>query len=601
MATSTQQIQAMIDLAKSLYNAKGSTKRDLEQCESLFLRVLDSYQTLYGNRAEVVGWTHNWLGLVYHKLDNPAQFEKGEAHFSAAEAIYTDKANLSIVTNNHASLLVKKAAALQTAAQANRDKSRQARPQTRPEAKSRLARIFSKTPREEELQDARVIEQLEEALELSQQAAHAFKKAEALRDRSRTLQNEAQQSHNQADAEADEDPENKAADIVYRSPAAILDDLNKVVVGQMATKRGLANAASQHLRRILLNPDDRAKTDKANVLIVGPTGCGKTLLTQALSQAMNVPFYRTEATKLTASGYVGEDVHSVLAGLLRSCDWNVERAQHGIIYIDEIDKVTAHDTNGQFDVRGKAVQEELLTILEGTKVTVTKDGKRTGEPVEIDTTNILFIVGGAFTGLGELIRQRLSANDSTIGFGAALRKKEADASSYVKYASAEDFVSFGLIPEFVGRLPKRLSVTTLTVAELKRILLEPKKALLQQKRLLLAPTTDLRFSESALTAIAEEAHKTGTNGRALLEIVEQVLDPIIFAEPASVVVTAAMVLNRSAEISACQQESTTGIAPLSFDFIVADDQATDQIAAETAPAAAATTRRVGVLLTGTKN
>jgi ATP-dependent Clp protease ATP-binding subunit ClpX len=451
------------------------------------------------------------------------------------------------------------------------------------------------------LQDARLIEQLEEALEQSQQAAHAFKKAEALRDKSRTLQNEAQQSRNHADAEVDEGLEKKAADIVYRSPAAILDDLNKVVVGQMATKRGLANAASQHLRRILLSPEDRANTDKANVLIVGPTGCGKTLLTQALSQAMNVPFYRTEATKLTASGYVGEDVHSVLAGLLRSCDWNVERAQHGIIYIDEIDKVTAHDTNGQFDVRGKAVQEELLTILEGTKVTVTKDGKRTGEPVEIDTTNILFIVGGAFSGLGELIRQRLSANDSTIGFGAALRKKQADASSYVKYATAEDFVSFGLIPEFVGRLPKRLSVTTLTVVELKRILLEPKKALLQQKRLLLAPTTDLRFSESALTAIAEEAHKTGTNGRALLEIVEQVLDPIIFAEPASVVVTAAMVLNRSAEISACQQESTPGIAPLSFDFIVADDQATDQIAAEKAPAAAATTRRVGVLLTKPKS
>lgn len=596
MATSAQQIQAKIDLAKNLYNAKGSTKRDLEQCESLFLRVLDSYQTLYGAHAEVVGWTHNWLGLVYDKLDNPAQFEKGEAHFSAAEAIYTDKANLSIVTNNHASLLVKKAAALQTAAQAYRDKSRRAGPLARPAGKSRLSSVFSKTPSEEQLQDARVIENLTDALDLSLQAAHTFKKAEALRDKSRTLQGEAQQSRSQTDAEADESQNEKAHEIVYRSPAAILDDLNKVVIGQMATKRGLANAASQHLRRILLSPEERANTDKANVLIVGPTGCGKTLLTQALSQAMNVPFYRTEATKLTASGYVGEDVHSVLAGLLRSCDWNVERAQHGIVYIDEIDKVTAHDTNGQFDVRGKAVQEELLTILEGTRVTVTKDGKRTGEPVEIDTTNILFIVGGAFSGLGELIRQRLSANDSAIGFGAALREKQADASSYVKYATAEDFVSFGLIPEFVGRLPKRLSVTTQTVAELKRILLEPKKALLQQKRLLLGPTTDLRFSEGALTAIAEEAHKTGTNGRALLEIVEQVLDPIIFAEPASVVVTAAMVLNRGAEISACQQESNPGMAPSSFDFIVPDDQATDRASAEKS-AASATARKVGALLT----
>lgn len=210
MATSAQQIQAMIDLAKNLYNAKGSTKRDLEQCESLFLRVLDSYQTLYGAHAEVVGWTHNWLGLVYDKLDNPAQFEKGEAHFSAAEAIYTDKANLSIVTNNHASLLVKKAAALQTAAQAYRDKSRRAGPLARPAGKSRLSSVFSKTPSEEQLQDARVIENLTDALDLSLQAAHTFKKAEALRDKSRTLQGEAQQSRSQTDAEADESQNEKA-------------------------------------------------------------------------------------------------------------------------------------------------------------------------------------------------------------------------------------------------------------------------------------------------------------------------------------------------------------------------------------------------------
>ncbi len=221
------------------------------------------------------------------------------------------------------------------------------------------------------------------------------------------------------------------------------------------------------------------------------------------------------------------------------------------------------------------MQEELLTILEGTVVSVPKDGsnKTSGEWIEIDTTNILFIVGGAFVELGEIVSRRLaSERGSSIGFGAKVEAKEEDKSRFQKLATAADFIKFGLIPELVGRLPKRLVIETLTVNQLERILVEPDKALIMQKRLLLASTTDVMFTEGAIRAIAEEAHKIGTHGRALREIVEQVLEPIVYDEPEVAIITAAMVINRNDEIEATNREDDGVKVELKRDFIVPDDK-----------------------------
>jgi ATP-dependent Clp protease ATP-binding subunit ClpX len=244
-------------------------------------------------------------------------------------------------------------------------------------------------------------------------------------------------------------------------------------------------------------------------------------------------------------------VKAILVGLLRACDFDVERAQNGIIYLDEVDKIAAAgDSN--LDVGGESVQEELLTILEGTIISVPKDGNKRsqGESIEIDTTNILFILGGAFGKLGEIVARRKRSEKSAIGFGADVQAKETDFSHHQKDAQAKDYIDLGFLAEFIGRLPIRLTVETLTVEQLERILVEPKKALVTQKVLLLSSTTDLRFTKGALRAIAEEARKAGTNGRALREIMEEVLAPVIFDEPKLAIVDADMVKNRKAETEA---------------------------------------------------
>lgn len=393
-------------------------------------------------------------------------------------------------------------------------------------------------------------------------AVKTFKKASEMRLRADELQKFADERNRkldeaQANSEKKTDANTADADqISYKSPAQIVAELDDVAIGQRAAKRGLANSAAQHLKRMLMSDDERSRTEKSNVLFAGPTGCGKTLLVRALAKIINVPFHSTSATKLTASGYVGPDVQSILSELLNACNFDVERAEKAIVFIDEIDKKAVNRGAVEVDIGGGKIQEELLTIIEGTKVRVPKDGnaKSLGSFIEIDTTNILFIVAGAFTGLQGIVNRRLAVNTTSIGFSTRPTQKELPARNAsdidgVKFATAADFIDFGMTPEFMGRLPKRLFIERLDVEQLERILLEPRKALLPEKRSLLAGTTDLRFTKGAVRAIAEEAHKIGTNGRALREIVEEVLDPIVFDERPTALVTAEMVKNRRLEMA----------------------------------------------------
>jgi|GEM_PF-391007 len=539
----------MLNAAIAVYNKKNRTRGDLLQCEAIFLELLDDRVDQYGADHENVGYVHNYLGLVYSEMDD--RFDQGEAHYLRAFDIYASDENKSVVASNHAGLLVKKAKLIIEEAADLKEDAR-VKPAVSKAKRASLRDLLSAGKVKNEITEQE-LQTLRSLADTNEEAMECFQKAAELRETVAELQRSiakkaVQESPKQSSKSKSK---GKAEPITYKSPRAIVDVLDQVVVGQHAAKRGLANAASQHLRRMQLSPEERATTDKSNVLIVGPTGCGKTLLAEALAGAINAPFYRTEATKLTASGYVGEDVQAVLVGLLRACDFDVERAQNGIVYLDEIDKIAAC-ADSSLDVGGQSVQEELLTILEGTVISVPKDGNNRGksEMIDIDTTNILFILGGAFAALGEIVSRRKADEKSSIGFGAEVRAKETEFSKYQKDADAQDLVKFGLIPEFVGRLPIRLVIETLTVDQLERILVEPKKALVGQKVLLLSATTDLRFTRGSLRAIAEDALKSGTNGRALREIMEQVLAPVVFNEPKVAIITADMVKNRQAETDA---------------------------------------------------
>jgi len=516
-------------------------------------------------------------------------FDEGEAHFYAAAQIYKGDLNQATVANNHADLLAKKGKLILEEAEdlvEDFDELKQAPPPASA-TQTGLCREHqgntaapAKRVRDQKLRTLKSLAQVRE------EAADAFMKADELRKKAYALTNKLAQASEKEEAKVKaKKAKINAAPIVYKSPAEIFTILEQVAIGQRAAKRGLANAASQHIRRMQLSAEVRANTDKSNVMLLGPTGCGKTLLARGLAGAINVPFYGTEATKLTAAGYVGEDVQSILVGLLRACDFDVERAQNGIIYLDEIDKIAAQG-DGNLDVGGESVQEELLTILEGTVISVPKDGNKrsTGEHIDIDTTNILFILGGAFVGLDEIVSKRIASDGPTIGFGADVRPKGEDKSGCLKQATAADFIKYGMLPEFIGRVPKRLVIEALSVDQLERILIEPEKALVVQKRLLLLSTTDLRFTKGALRAIAEEAHKTGTHGRALREIVEQVLEPIVYNEPAVAIITAEMVANRNAEIEAINREDDGVTATAKHDFIVEDDAVEETLATAQAEA-----------------
>lgn len=321
-------------------------------------------------------------------------------------------------------------------------------------------------------------------------------------------------------------------------PMEIVQALSEYVIDQEEAKKTLAVAVYNHYKRVNcveIDEEDSVEIQKSNILMVGPTGSGKTLLAQTLARTLDVPFAIADATTLTEAGYVGEDVENILLKLIQAADYDIERAQKGIIYVDEIDKISRRSENPSItrDVSGEGVQQALLKILEGTVASVPPQGGRkhpTQELIQIDTTNILFICGGAFNGLDKIIQRRVG--EKTIGFNSEVDKAKVDTSQPLKHLQAEDLLKFGLIPEFVGRLPVMVTLEELNEEALVRIIKEPKNSLLKQyKKLFKMDGVELEIEEAAMTSVARKAIERKTGARGLRSIIEHVMTDIMYEIP----------------------------------------------------------------------
>ncbi len=351
----------------------------------------------------------------------------------------------------------------------------------------------------------------------------------------------------EAEAEAD-----SGKDINLLKPREIKDFLDENVIGQEEAKKVLSVAVYNHYKRVTGMKTSDVELQKSNIIMLGPTGCGKTLLAQTLAKIINVPFAIADATALTEAGYVGEDVENILLKLIQAADYDIEKAQYGMIYIDEIDKITRKGENVSItrDVSGEGVQQALLKIIEGTVASVPPQGGRKHphqELIQIDTTNILFICGGAFDGLEKIVENRL--DKKSIGFNAEIKNKsETEIGVLFKQVQPEDLTKFGLIPEFVGRVPINVSLDPLDEEALIRVLKEPKNAILKQyKKLFELDGVKLEFEDDAVEAIAHQAYTRKTGARGLRSILEHLMNDLMFTIPSDETIEECVITKEAVE------------------------------------------------------